>query len=459
MTASPKIAPAPQQVARTVWIILGPILCAVMGLVMVMRLRPNENKLHDFVQEWTSARNWLQGQPIYEDLHRAVADDINPDLVATLPIQYNGHPPVSALVTLPFGVLPYHQAVLAWNVLSLIALVISLALILGPGGLGYPRWVWWPVISLLLLSSPLAHQIYLGQLNLLLLLLFTLAWRLDRAGYDVASAACVAVAASIKIFPGFLLLYFLAQRRYRAVFAGVATLLLVNALSWIVFGTHAWQTYVTVVLPAVAGFRGAWANASIAGFWAKLFDSSNPAVAPLWAAPALAKALTALCDLTLMGVMSWSMFRASRRSARDCAFAAGVLATVLLSPIVWHHYFVILALPLLILWRQLPATWLVRSVLCAAVLLLAVNPIWITGVDVPILGPDGVVIPPSVALPFKTLTSLSFQFYAIVALWALGCLGCLQLSPKPLAVTTELPQSDPAGASAKQSALQPLLPA
>jgi len=456
MTAASEISPPPRPVARTVWSILGPVLCAVMGLVMVMRLRPNENKLHDFVQEWTSARNWLQGQPIYEDLRQSVADDINPDLVPTLPIQYNAHPPVSVLVTLPFGVLPYHQAVVAWNVLSLVALAISLELILGPGGLDFPRWVWWPVVSLLLLSSPLAHQIYLAQLNLLLLLLFTAAWRFDRAGYSEASAACIALAASIKIFPGFLFIYFLAQRRYRALIVGVGTLLLLNGLSWVVFGTQAWQTYVTVVLPAVAGFRGAWANASIAGFWAKLFDSSNPAVAPIWAAPAVAQALTVVSALTLMGIMAWSMFRANNRRARDCAFATGVVATVLLSPIVWHHYFVILALPLLILWRELPATWTTRSVLCLAIVLLAINPAWITGVDVAILGPAGEIIPPTIAPPLKTLTSLSLQFYVIVALWGLGCLGCFRLSANSSNAPRDISESSRASESTKHSALQPL---
>src|SRR5262245_33244267 len=200
MTGTISNPPPRRHVTRTIWLILGPILCAVMGLVTVIRLRPNENKLHDFVQEWTSARNWLQGEPIYEDLRRSVADDIRPDLVFTLPIRYNAHPPASVLVTLPFGFLPYYQAVVIWNVLSVVALVISLALILGPGGLDFPRWVWWPVASLLLLSSPLAHQIYMAQLNLVLLLLITAAWRLDRSGYFAASAACVGVAASIKIF-------------------------------------------------------------------------------------------------------------------------------------------------------------------------------------------------------------------------------------------------------------------
>jgi hypothetical protein len=409
--------------ARVVWLILGPLICAVMSLPLAARLRPNEHKLHDFVQEWTSARNWMRGQPIYDDLGRSVAAHIRPDLVSTLPIQYNAHPPVAVLLSLPFGVLPYHQAVVVWNLLSLAALVASVGLVLGRRGLGAPRWMWWPVGSLLLISSPLAHQVYMAQLNLVLLLLFTLAWRLERSGRAVWSGAVVGLAAAVKIFPGFLVLYFLAQRRWRALAASAASVLFLNALSLLVLGAAAWRDYVTVVMPAVAGFRAAWANASIPGFWAKLFDPPNPVVMPLAYAPEAARVLTAVSCLAFALTTIWAASRATCRAQRDCAFAACCVGAILLSPVVWHHYFVILTLPLLILWCRLPPTWLTRVILSMAILLLIINPAWVTGVDVPIVGPQGEVIQPATATPAKTLTSLSFQFYTLLVLWIAGVIG------------------------------------
>lgn len=399
--------------ARAPWLVLGPIICAVMGLATLSRLRPNEQKLNDLVQEWTSARCWLAGEPIYDDLNRTVAVYIRPDLVPTLPIRYNAHPPASVLLTLPLGLLPYFDAVVLWNVLSMLALAASVGLILGRGGLDYPRWAWWPVASVLLLSSPLAHQIILAQLNLLLLLLFTIAWRLERANQQVACGAVIGLAAAIKVFPLFLFLYCLAQRRYRALFAGAGTLILLNGLALLVLGQQAWEDYLTIVMPDVGRFRAAWVNASITGFWSKLFDSPNPAVIPVFAAPLLAKALIAVSSLVLIAAFLLYARRAATAPQRDCAFAAVVMVALLLSPIFWHHYFVILTLPLLILWRWLPATAAVRAGLCAAVLMLSINPWWVSGVE------DTA----NAATLARTLTGLSFQFYTLLILWAAALWG------------------------------------
>lgn len=398
---------------RTFWLIVGPIICAVMGLATISRLRPNEQKLNDLVQEWTSARCWLAGEPIYDDLNRTVAVYIRPDLVPTLPIRYNAHPPVSVLVTLPLGLLPYFDAVVVWNVLSMLALAASVGLILGHGGLGYPRWAWWPVASVLLLSSPLAHQIVLAQLNLLLLLLFTIAWRLERANQQAACGAVIGLAAAIKVFPIFLFLYCLAQRRYRALLAGAATLIVLNGLSLFVLGQQTWEDYLTVVMPDVGRFRAAWVNASITGFWSKLFDSPNPAVVPVYTSPLLAKGLIAVSSLALIAAFLWHARRAATTPQRDCAFAAVVMVALLLSPIFWHHYFVILTLPLLILWRWLPATAAVRVGLCAAVVILSINPWWVSGVE------DTA----NAATTVKTLTGLSFQFYTLLLLGAASLWG------------------------------------
>ena len=57
MTGHPSDHPLRPNLSRLLWLMLGPVICAVMGLATITRLRPDENKLHDFVQEWTSARN------------------------------------------------------------------------------------------------------------------------------------------------------------------------------------------------------------------------------------------------------------------------------------------------------------------------------------------------------------------------------------------------------------------
>ena len=54
-----------------------------------------------------------------------------------------------------------------------------------------------------------------------------------------------------------------------------------------VFGWGAYRDYWWDVLPRVAKFRGYWPNASLVGFWIKLFDplADGDGDEPLFAAP------------------------------------------------------------------------------------------------------------------------------------------------------------------------------
>ncbi len=195
----------------------------------------------------------------------------------------------------------------------------------------------------------------------MLLLLITLSWRLQRNGHEALGGAVLGVATALKLFPGFLFVFYLARRSWKALFAGGAVLVGLHLLAWFVLGGQAFDDYAHVVLPAVTGFRGAWTNASMPGFWAKLLNSPNPGVVSLWQAPVLAAVATALSFMALVAVAGWKSWRAKTTEQRDRAFAVCVVAMLLASPITWHHYFVMLTLPLLILWRDMPARFAHRA--------------------------------------------------------------------------------------------------
>ena len=86
------------------------------------------------------------------------------------------------------------------------------------------------------------------------------------------AGAFLAAAMAIKLFPGFLFLYFLLRRQWRVLVGGVISFLLLTALTTGVLGLDIYPIYVREVLPQVGDFRSGWGNVSVAGIWFKLFD-------------------------------------------------------------------------------------------------------------------------------------------------------------------------------------------
>jgi uncharacterized membrane protein len=78
-----------------------------------------------------------------------------------------------------------------------------------------PWWIF-PVILGLLLFNPLLIHILQGQINILILMLLTAGWMLDRRGPEGWAGVLVGLAAAIKLAPAFLFTYFLFTRRWRA---------------------------------------------------------------------------------------------------------------------------------------------------------------------------------------------------------------------------------------------------
>src|SRR5581483_7187098 len=109
---------------------------------------------------------------------------------------------------LPFAGLNFADSFALWNILSLVSLAASAWLILYQLGMPFSLWDLLPAATLLLLCHPFWHQMVHGQMNFMLLLLLTGTWAADRTGRPIWAGVLLAVAAAIKIYPAFLLLYF-----------------------------------------------------------------------------------------------------------------------------------------------------------------------------------------------------------------------------------------------------------
>ena len=127
-----------------------------------------------------------------------------------------------------------------------------------------------------------------------------------------------------------------------------------SAATALVLGMDAYRDYVEKSMPAIAHFFDKWPNISLQGFWFKLFDGPRRQRHPDLACSVAGSRLTGLGAVAVLGVLPASSGVPDRRHDLDLTFALTLVAMLLVSPITWDHYAVLLLLPGVLLWQRLP---------------------------------------------------------------------------------------------------------
>jgi hypothetical protein len=421
------------------WAFLLAATCAWKGPLFLASLRPLV--VQDLFQEWASARYYFQGTPVYAAQETAIThyrgSPRDPGEVFN---EYNAHLPAAVLLTLPLAFLDYPDAFLVWDLLSLVAFAVSLALVVYQLPLRISPWALLPLLTLLLFCNPFRQQLNQGQLNLLLLLLLTGAWAADRSGHPWWAGALLGTAAAVKIFPAFVFLYFVARRDWRAVAAGGLAVLVWTGLTAAVLGPSCYRDYVENVLPHVATYRDSWINFSLTGLWYKLLAGTAQGghTSSLWHNPPAATLTAVVSALAIVAVVAVVCARARSVADRDRAFALCVTAMLLVSPITWDHYFVLLLLPLVVfpaLGRGLRPRPNAGAIVWRVAFFVALAVLWAP----PVYFWWAFRLPVTlhgwheewhhvVGQPWQTLAVFSFHTYALLGLFLLG-LAAARVAP------------------------------
>lgn len=287
---------------------------------------------YDFSFYWRAAAALVAGDPIY-----------SPDQLAGpyAPQGQNGflYPPPFAAAMIPFAAtfpLDYRVAASMWAALGallLIATVLVTARAEGlvervRGSLGVGPWV---LVAAAFVFPPVVGELVLGNVHLLLLGLFALAWHGVRSGTprgERIAGIAVGVAGLVKVFPLLIVVWFLVSGRKRAATWAIVGAAAAAAITLPLTGIQPWLDYPTVL--------------------ANLSAPSDPAdtLAPtVWLAPVLGfTAARVLVTVTALALVAWA---ALRRPA-PIAYAATVVASLLIAPAMYHHYLAILVLPFLL---------------------------------------------------------------------------------------------------------------
>lgn len=256
------------------------------------------------------ARHVVGGAPLYPSLHSAEFR--------------TGHgfvyPWVVAWAFVPLGLLAPGAAAAAYLAASVAGIGVACHLLGGRGP--YP-------VAVVVASSVTVVGLQMGTLNAAFLLGLAVAW--DRRDHPVTVGVVIGVVAVAKLFLLPLLVWLLLARRYRAAGVAAATVTVLLGAGWL-WGPLGAGPYASLLaeLGRIESPRS-WSLVSLA----TSFDIGAGVAQALAAAVAGAA--------VVLGAAA-----ARRRGDERILFVATLAAALLLSPIVWSSYLILLAVPLLV---------------------------------------------------------------------------------------------------------------
>ncbi len=332
------------------WIAIG-LLSSVGWLFVARTVMPAANQLTPgFLAYYIGAQALKDGWPgvkLYDeawfaDQVSAVSDNQVRDI-------FLANPPATAVLWLPLAALPVETARSVWTWLNVAFFGVALWLITYE--LQIARWTlgWVGLVALFSLSAPTREQFQLGQMYVFLLLLHVIGWRAFVRQQDRLAGITLGLAIAIKLSGWPIGLIMLAYRRWRAVRWAVLAAVAAVVVTLPFVSLDAWREWSFVEVPAMMSRPEAAVTAyqTTTGFWQHLFryhPTFNPAPLADW--PGLATALTLLTAVAALGTL------VKRRPSDSVAFVAAVALTELLSPAAEQYHYVLLLLPLAVLWRE-----------------------------------------------------------------------------------------------------------
>lgn len=235
-------------------------------------------------------------------------------------------PPVAAFLFAPFTTLPETTAEAAMAVLTLMTVLGALPV------LGVRDW---RCYALAALSAPLLEEFQTANLSALLALGAAFLWRCrDR---PVAAGAAAGLPIAVKLLGWPMIVFLLVTRRFRAAAWSVGFATAGIVVPWATLGFVGLRGYPHLLRSLELAERG---QVYSVGALVGRFASWAAADAVTWASGA-ALLVVAMCS----------------RSSSARAFVACVAATLVFSPVVWMHYFVMLFVAIAIASPSLAPLW------------------------------------------------------------------------------------------------------
>jgi hypothetical protein len=312
---------------------------------------------YDYRAYDAAARRLLDGGPLYTT-----------DFAIAGPFGLYLYPPPAILLVLPLAALSTTTAVLVWTALMLGSFLVGVAV------MPVSRTIRWWTVLLAGLSWPFVFAVKLGQVGPLLFLTFAIGWRwLDD---PIRLGASTAIGAAVKLQPALIIVWAGLTGRWRAIGVAVAVLAVLAAAVTVLAGSAVWPDFLSVV--RTIADQNATPNNVTPG--AVAYQAGiDPAIA---GAIQIASGIAVLVALVI----------GARRATAEAGYLVAVVASQLLSPVLWNHYAMLLLLPVAYL-LSAGRWWALAIPLATSLPLLSITPpivypicFWVTLVAVLLVG-------------------------------------------------------------------------
>lgn len=279
----------------------------------------------DFHTFWLASRLLLHGHSPYPSAIPKVAP-------ADGRYEFFVYPPPFAAALAPLAALPFDAAAAVWTVL-LIGCVGGSLRLLGAGG--------WRCYGVAFGSLPVLSSLRLGAAEPLLLLALAVAWR-HRDRWPIAGTA-IGAAMIVKPLLWPMIFWLLLTRRWKAAAAAALGSAVLTALTWAAIGFRGLAGYPGLV-------RGLTRLDGMQGY-------SLIAVADRLDLPDSQLSWLAIAVPLALGVLALNLGRAGSRDLDRGLYCAGVEIALVLTPVLWLHYFALLLAPAVLLRNTLGIEW------------------------------------------------------------------------------------------------------
>lgn len=316
------------------------ILVLRWGYEAMPRYLPKDwSKAHEFdgLMDWKAAKLYLEGRSPF-----------SADALKEMHVVGFGHPPTTAFWFIPLG---HFEKATASELIALTSwLLLAIHLYICAKEVRFPAPV---ALTALLFAWALTTEGFVMhwhaiQLSEHIAFPLVLSWAYLRRRKDISSGIALGIAATVKLFPGVIMVFLLFARRFRAFFAASALFVAVGAFMTLTYGVDSWKLFLTQQGPMAHDWMGSPRNGSLQGVIMHAFQ-------PLCVGPAYPSALTSylasgagIVLLVIAGFVSRGNVRRARLSdprAIDQPLALFTVLAVWVNPWIWEHYWVFLIQP------------------------------------------------------------------------------------------------------------------
>lgn len=289
---------------------------------------------------------------IYYDAYIKATLGENPYLPYDIGSSFVNHPFVLSFVSI-FSSAQNGNGI-AWAVASIIAYLFVIGIIfkLIQNDIGnykkehnHHNIVLWLLLITFLFFAPFFETIHIGQINVFVLLSITLMAYFSEKNNSILAGFFLALAVVLKTSPIILILYFLADRKYRLLISCAVSLIIFSVIPAVQFSPLILVKFLNILPMISSEIHPTVFNQSILSLAFRFFKyiGIDGMEAPLILGHKI------LLFVVLGFILIPTLFRQPTKESKRWFFGLLITTMVLFSPLVWYHHSIYLIFPMALL--------------------------------------------------------------------------------------------------------------